>query len=590
MKIIPFILAFGAGTGMACWAQKNVSDKVSYNKINVIKNSSKKEKYLLPHQQPGFKDDCARYLYWYYVQLIHQHLIKVPAFKTFMDSNNFVKSIPKSPFEEFRKWEAKYRPNLYCNALVDDYLRIILKMDIIESKEYRHKPKQIYEIYSDYEIFEELSDKISYEKIQQGNVISYGRNYFYFKAHANNNKEVYNSTQLRQFSISFTGHTAIITDVIWRDDDLKIAVFVTLNKPGDFYSLMLYDEKNDIFIEDFDELMLMYKTYYQEITYEYLFPLFKDYEYCYYVLGIFPMFFKSTPFYRASLCDAVITEVPNFYYLFEWTKNKRMSFSKEEQQEAEKELKQHLKNKNTELVKPAKTKEKDLVIFYRNYLHNLSQQDTNIKYFIRHDNYVTYFPCFFSPYSRYDQKMSTRGVCMKAGENFVKTLYRDKIKVKPSGGPAFLHIDSIRPLSEFYYTYNYDRVKKDYKHHPEGRCVNSAHYCMLVDVYAQDPAYKIAFLLTYNYPGKYYALFMYDYEYQLLIPDFQRFYYVKLDNQKKHKNDIYYRYFAKKYIVSSKFCKTIPLADIFSLFTWYEKKKIKEIYRIVTNKQVVEGK
>ncbi|GIV29415.1 MAG: hypothetical protein KatS3mg028_0481 [Bacteroidia bacterium] len=47
-------------------------DKVSYNKINVIKSSPKKEKSLLPHQQPGFKDDCARYFYWYYVQLIHQ--------------------------------------------------------------------------------------------------------------------------------------------------------------------------------------------------------------------------------------------------------------------------------------------------------------------------------------------------------------------------------------------------------------------------------------------------------------------------------------------------------------------------------------
>ncbi|GIV29417.1 MAG: hypothetical protein KatS3mg028_0483 [Bacteroidia bacterium] len=383
--------------------------------------------------------------------------------------------------------------------------------------------------------------------------------------------------------------------MIWRDDDLKIAVFVTLNKPGDFYSLMLYDEKNDIFIEDFDELMLMYKTYYQEITYEYLFPLFNNY--MYYYSAIFegmveiPMSFKSTPFYRASLCKAVITEVPNFYFLFDWMKDKRTKFSKEEQLEAEQKLKQYSKSKNqskkNELIKPLKTKEKDLVIFYRNYLHNLISEDTTISYFIQHDNYVTYFPCFFAPYALYDQKTNNKGWCTRSVENFIKTLDKDKIQLKHSAKTTYLCMDSIRPLSELSYIYNYDNVRRDYKHHQEGRCVNAHHSCILVDVYKQDPAYKIAFLLTYNYPGKYYALFMYDYEYQLIIPDFQQFYYVKLDNLKKHKNGLYYRYFAKKYTINSNTCKVTPLADIFSLFTWYEKKKIKDIYRIVTNKQIV---
>ncbi|GAB4202699.1 MAG: hypothetical protein Fur0023_08820 [Bacteroidia bacterium] len=511
-------------------AQTHVADK---------KHFTTKSKNLLPHQVNGFKDDCARYLYYYYVQLIHNELSDVPLFKKFMDNKNAVQSMPDSPFEEFRKWEAKYRPNLYCNALVDDYLRIILKKDLIPANQYRYKPMHVPEIYSDYMIFEALSELISYDKIQQGNVISYGRDYFYFKAHSN--KTVHNSTQLREFQKTcFVGHTAIITDVIWKNDAKKIAVFIILNKPGDYYSLMLYDELNDVFIEDFDELLLMDKYYYAETQYEYRFPLLNDYVYSYPVLiecfVDYVMDFTSTPFYRASLCQTTITEVPNLYFFFEWTKDKKNKFSETERLQSELKLKEYLKKKKKTmdiLIKPPKNKQKDLVLFYRNYLHQIIPQDTNIAFFIQNDNYVKYFPCFFSPYSLYDQKMNYGKYCTGVVENFVKTLSKSKIR-RAKDNWVHLRIDSIQVLSEFTYTYNYDKVRSDYKHNGTGRCVNISHTCLLVDLYKKDPVYKIAFLLTYNYPGKYYSLFLYDYEYNILIPDFQWFYYIKPENQQKH--------------------------------------------------------
>lgn len=554
--------------------------------------SYKNKKNLLPHQMDGFKDDCSRYLYYYYVKILREELLPLPLFRYFMDNKNAVSSMPNSPFEEFRKWEAKNRPNLYCNALVDDYLRIILKKDLIDASTYRHKPKQIPDIYDDYIIFRELSEPVSYDKIQQGNVITYGRDYFYFKAHSN--KMVYNSTQLRQFqTLCFTGHTCIITDVIWRNDDKKIAVFITLNKPDDLYSIMLYDELNDILIEDFDELLLMEKYYYAETQHEYRFPLFYDYEHYYAVFyycvapGVISL--KSTPFYRASLCGTVITEVPNLYFFFEWTKDKKSKFSEEERMQRELTLKEYLKKKkNTPdpLIKPPQKKQKELVLFYRNYLHQIIQQDTNIAFFIQNDNYVKYFPCFFSPYSLYDQKTNYGKYCSGASENFIKTLQRQKIKLLP-GTMVHLKIDSIQPLSIFSYIYDYDKVRHDYKHNASGRCISYSHKCLLIDSYKKDPAYKIAFLLTYNYPGKYYSLFLYDYEYNILIPDFQRFYSVKTENQQKHKNDIYYLYYAKKYFSPTNRCYITPITDIYTLFTWYEKTKVKEIYRIVTNTQAV---
>lgn len=268
------------------------------------KKEKNKEQPLLPHQKPDFYDDCTRYYYWYYVNYLDtfQH----PVIQECIHNNGELKSYDCF-LEPFRKWENKHRKNLYCNALVDDYLRILSGMEVLKTNinPYAAKPQMDENIYSDFTCFDSAGISISPELIRAGNVISYTREYLYYKIPNN---------QFRTFSIPsllYSGHTAIIADILLHDVKNKIYILVMLNKPYDVYTLSLYDYKYNILIDDISFVKNYSATRYimnKKFKFEYM-----DLN-----TEVFGWLLDPAPFIDCNFNTAIIIETMNVYELFKW--------------------------------------------------------------------------------------------------------------------------------------------------------------------------------------------------------------------------------------------------------------------------------
>ncbi len=215
------------------------------------KKHTKAPSKQLPHQDSNFHDDCIRYLYWYYVNYLDtiQHSIVLQFFLNYGTLNSM-----ESIFEPLRKWEAKYRPKLLCNALVSDYLRFLSNLDTLPAnysdKKSMYDKKYYFDvdIHEDYSTFALYSKPISSSLIKVGNVLSYNRDFVY--------ANMKDDEQLQFYPI--TGHTCIITDILINAPINQIILFVTLNKPDDLYYLMIYDAKNDILVENPEPIILLF--------------------------------------------------------------------------------------------------------------------------------------------------------------------------------------------------------------------------------------------------------------------------------------------------------------------------------------------
>ncbi|GIV28610.1 MAG: hypothetical protein KatS3mg027_2424 [Bacteroidia bacterium] len=268
----------------------------------------------LPHQDPDFHDDCVRYLYWYYVNYLDT--IQHPIARQFFDNYGKLYQM-ESIFEPLRKWEVKYRPKLMCHALVNDYLRFLNNLDTLPAdyanNKAKHNKKYYFDnnIHDDYSLFTLYSEPINTSLIKVGNIISYDRFFLY--------ANMKDDEQLQYYPIE--GHTAIITDILINDYKNQITLFVTLNKPGDVYALMLYDAKNDILVENLSPVILLFPyKHYMEKYFKYPFPSENQLPKNKTIIEI-TSFFKNNaiqPFLECSLNNVLITSIPNLYQLFNW--------------------------------------------------------------------------------------------------------------------------------------------------------------------------------------------------------------------------------------------------------------------------------
>lgn len=321
---------------------QNISSQVKDNVIIKVNNSSdkknnqqkksatsKKSKQLLPHQLPDFKDDCTRYYYWYYVNYLDtfQH----PVIRKFIDSKTDIQDYDCF-LEPFRQWESKNRKNLYCYALVDDYFRIMADIPLFKTKvaQYRKKLEIDENMYVDYTCFDSGGIPIDPEKTRIGNVISYDRLFLFYKIKNN---------QFRTFMYSpvadillFPGHTAIIADILLHDKKNKIIIMVLLNKPYDYYTLLIYDYKYNLIIDDIS-FVNKYKYIKDEMNSHFYFE-YKDKQT--FLLGdkngqldeMEVWMWDPAPFIDFQFNEVSIVETMNIYKLFEWYDKMKIPYTK----------------------------------------------------------------------------------------------------------------------------------------------------------------------------------------------------------------------------------------------------------------------
>lgn len=287
------------------------------------KKRTKATSKQLPHQDPNFHDDCIRYLYWYYVNYLDtiQHPIVQQFFLNYGTLNSM-----ESIFEPLRKWEAKYRPKLLCNALVSDYLRFLSNLDTLPANYSDKKSmldKKYYldmDIHEDYSTFALYSEPISPALIKVGNVLTFNRDFVY--------ANMKDDEQLQYYPLH--GHTCIITDILMNDSINQITLFVTLNKPDDVYSLTMYDAKNDLLVENLAPIILLFPyKYIMNKYFKYPFP--SEMKMPNTALKTIALYYKKDaiqPFLECSLNSVVITKIPNLYYLFKWYDKMKIPYVK----------------------------------------------------------------------------------------------------------------------------------------------------------------------------------------------------------------------------------------------------------------------
>lgn len=256
-------------------------------------------------------------------------------------------------------------------------------------------------------------------------------------------------------------------------------------------------------------------------------------------------------------------------------------------------LRDFIIKRHHQLVESQK-KKVQLLTNHIQYLQKSAQSDTTIAWFIKNDNYAEFYPCYLQPYAVYCQKQpaKNKNYCYNSVETMKELLNKYKLPMlcnDTNNTRPFLP-ENIKPLSDLEYAYTYDYKKEFYTKHPEGRCVQYGHRCLLVDVLKHDKQNSIMFILTFNFPGKYYSLMMYDYANQIAYFDIQLLYNINLEKLYTHSGKTYYIYWAKHLMAYTKNYKLTPITDIYTLFTLYDKMKLKEIYHISTNQHAVKNK
>lgn len=238
--------------------------------------------------------------------------------------------------------------------------------------------------------------------------------------------------------------------------------------------------------------------------------------------------------------------------------------------------------KQQKLLEKNQSKKTQYLIEYVKYIQKVT--DTTILRFIKEDNYVDFYPCYLAPYAEYCKNNKINGYCNEAPDHLL-TLFK-KYKIQDSlisDEWQNINPSALKPLSNLLYYYNYDLKKSIYLKNPNGRCVSYKHNCLVVDVLKKDESAGILFILTFHFPGKYYSLFMYDYQKGYLIPDIQLLYKIDLNKLNMHSSKTYFAYWANQLLAYTKSAQIKPLASLYKLFVLYDKMKIKSVYHVSYN-------
>lgn len=220
------------------------------------------------------------------------------------------------------------------------------------------------------------------------------------------------------------------------------------------------------------------------------------------------------------------------------------------------------------------------------YIQKMYVQDTILEWFIKQDNYVEYYPCYLSPYSEYCRKNKITGYCYQS----FKTLYNlfNQLKIgnynlKKEPDVIPFKPENIKALSILEYQYDYDIKKSFYQKKPSGRCISDKHSCLIVDVLKNYSETSMMIILTFNFPGKYYSLCLYDYANDVAVFDIQLLFKIDLEKLYTHSGKTYFVYWANHLLNYTNTYGIINNIKIYDLFELYEKMKIKDIYHISTN-------
>ncbi len=239
-------------------------------------------------------------------------------------------------------------------------------------------------------------------------------------------------------------------------------------------------------------------------------------------------------------------------------------------------------------------------------------KDTTILWFIKHNNYVKYYPCYLSPFSDYCQKNEKQitkhlaPYCFTAQTVLKYYLEKEKILSKTEGcthtfankrsagliferctcfikdiePPLPLSKNSILPLYALGYEYDYTAISNTLQDNNNAICPGNHHECLIVDVLHQQGG--MMYILTFNYPEAYYAVMLYDTLHQVLIPNIDLVYNMK--NTIKEDKTMYVDYVFNLLFTDARRCYVFKVCKMWDLFVWYDKKKIKKIYYKQSNK------